>query len=67
MSTETSSPAVGPILLAFLAGAAAGAVLVALTTPKSGPDLRGTSRTWPAGPSSGPGTWPRAPPAPGRT
>jgi gas vesicle protein len=41
MSTETSSPAVGPILLAFLAGAAAGAVLVALTTPKSGPDLRG--------------------------
>jgi gas vesicle protein len=41
MNNETPSPALGPILLAFLAGAAAGAVLVALTTPKSGPDLRG--------------------------
>jgi gas vesicle protein len=30
-----------PTLLAFLAGAALGAVAVALTTPKSGPELRG--------------------------
>ena len=29
------------LLLTFLAGAAAGAVVVALTTPKSGPQLRG--------------------------
>lgn len=32
--------AMGTNLLLFLVGAAAGAVLVALTTPKSGPDLR---------------------------
>jgi gas vesicle protein len=32
--------ALGTNLLLFLVGAAAGAVLVALTTPKSGPDLR---------------------------
>jgi gas vesicle protein len=30
----------GAMLLTFLAGAAVGAVVVALTTPKSGPDLR---------------------------
>ena len=30
-----------PLFLTFLAGAAVGAVVVALTTPKSGPDLRG--------------------------
>lgn len=31
----------GSLLLAFLAGAAAGAVFMALTTPRTGPDLRG--------------------------
>lgn len=30
-----------PTLLTFLAGAAIGAVVVALTTPKTGPELRG--------------------------
>lgn len=36
---KTSSPA-GPMLLAFLAGATAGALLVGLITPKTGPELR---------------------------
>ena len=31
----------GTMLLTFLAGAAVGAVVVALTTPKTGPELRG--------------------------
>ena len=31
----------GSLLLAFLAGVAAGAVFVALTTPRTGPELRG--------------------------
>lgn len=42
MSQEnTNSSSVGPMLLTFLAGAAVGAVVVALTTPKTGPELRG--------------------------
>jgi len=41
MSQEHSSSYAGPMLLTFLAGAAVGAVLTALTTPKSGPELRG--------------------------
>ncbi|MBK8724947.1 MAG: YtxH domain-containing protein [Holophagaceae bacterium] len=40
MSREATYP-VGPMLLTFLAGAAVGAVVVALSTPKSGPELRG--------------------------
>ena len=40
MSQENSAP-MGPMLLTFLAGATLGAVLVALTTPKTGPELRG--------------------------
>jgi len=40
MSQESTSN-IGPMLLTFLAGAAVGAVVVALTTPKSGPELRG--------------------------
>jgi gas vesicle protein len=40
MSQENTSN-IGPMLLTFLAGAAVGAVVVALTTPKSGPELRG--------------------------
>lgn len=40
MSQETNS-SMGPMLLTFLAGAAVGAVVVALTTPKTGNELRG--------------------------
>lgn len=40
MSQEDTS-SVGTLLLTFLAGAAVGAVVVALTTPKTGPELRG--------------------------
>ena len=36
-----TKPSLGPTLLTFLAGAAVGAIVVALTTPKSGPELRG--------------------------
>ena len=39
MSEERGS--IGTSLLIFLAGAAVGAAVVALTTPKSGPELRG--------------------------
>jgi gas vesicle protein len=39
MSDERGS--IGTPLLIFLAGAAVGAAIVALTTPKSGPELRG--------------------------
>lgn len=35
-----NSPSIGPILVTFLAGAALGAVVVALTTPRTGPELR---------------------------
>lgn len=41
MTQEPSSPSLSTLLLTFLAGAAAGAVVVALTTPKTGPELRG--------------------------
>ncbi|GLH73401.1 hypothetical protein GETHLI_19030 [Geothrix limicola] len=34
----------GTTFLTFLAGAAVGAVVVALTTPKTGPELRGNLR-----------------------
>lgn len=43
MSQEHASlngPALGTMALTFLAGAAVGAIVVALTTPKSGPELR---------------------------
>lgn len=39
MSEDSGS--IGTPLLIFLAGAAVGAAIVALTTPKTGPDLRG--------------------------
>lgn len=39
MSDERGS--IGTSLLLFLAGAAVGAAVVALTTPKTGPELRG--------------------------
>jgi gas vesicle protein len=39
---DSKSTSYVPTLLTFLAGAAVGAVVVALTTPKSGPELRGT-------------------------
>jgi gas vesicle protein len=38
--SENNAPPVVPVLLTFLAGAALGAIVVALTTPKSGPRLR---------------------------
>lgn len=41
MQQEPQASPIGPMLLTFLAGAAVGAVIVALTTPKSGPELRG--------------------------
>ena len=41
MSQENTSSPAGPMLLMFLAGATVGALLVALTTPKTGPELRG--------------------------
>jgi gas vesicle protein len=40
MNQETSTSYL-PLLLTFLAGAAVGGVVVALSTPKSGPALRG--------------------------
>ncbi|HJU83012.1 MAG TPA: YtxH domain-containing protein [Holophagaceae bacterium] len=40
-TTLTTTPAMGTLALTFLAGAAIGAIVVALTTPKSGPELRG--------------------------
>ena len=39
MSEERGS--IGTSLILFLAGAAVGAAVVALTTPKTGPELRG--------------------------
>jgi gas vesicle protein len=39
MSEDRGS--IGTSLLIFLAGAAVGATIVALTTPKTGPELRG--------------------------
>src|SRR6478609_3836255 len=41
MNQESTSSSMGPMLLTFLAGAAVGAVVVALTTPKTGQELRG--------------------------
>ncbi|MDR3671323.1 MAG: YtxH domain-containing protein [Holophaga sp.] len=40
MSQEDTSSSVGPMLLTFVAGVAVGAVIAALVTPKSGPELR---------------------------
>lgn len=39
MSQDTSPP-LGTLALTFLAGAAVGAIVVALTTPKSGKEVR---------------------------
>jgi gas vesicle protein len=39
--SETKCSSYGSTLITFLAGAAIGAVVVALTTPKTGPELRG--------------------------
>lgn len=42
MNPETNpSPSLAPLAWTFLAGAAVGATVVALTTPKTGPQLRG--------------------------
>ena len=45
-SQENPSLSLGTMLLSFLAGAAAGAVVVALTTRKTGPDLRRRIRAY---------------------
>jgi gas vesicle protein len=37
---QNNAPSIGTVLLTFAAGAAVGAVVVALTTPKTGPGLR---------------------------
>ena len=42
MNQEDTSSSTGPMILAFLAGAALGAVVTALVTPKSGPDCAAT-------------------------
>lgn len=39
--SESKTSSYGLTLMTFLAGAAVGAVVVALTTPKTGPELRG--------------------------
>ena len=41
MSESTTCTPKGPMVLTFIAGAALGAVVMALSTPKSGPELRG--------------------------
>jgi gas vesicle protein len=41
MNQEESSSSIGPMLLTFAAGVAIGAVIAALVTPKSGPEIRG--------------------------
>lgn len=38
---SNASPKLGPMAMTFVAGATLGALVVALTTPKSGPELRG--------------------------
>lgn len=40
MSNDGSANAIGGLLIAFLAGAAVGAAVTALMTPKTGPQLR---------------------------
>jgi len=41
MNQENTNSSMGPMLLTFIAGVAVGAVITALVTPKSGPELRG--------------------------
>ena len=41
MSESNTSSSSGSMVLTFIAGAALGAVVMALTTPKTGPELRG--------------------------
>jgi hypothetical protein len=42
MSNENGGNALGALVIAFLAGAATGAAVALLTSPKSGPELRAT-------------------------
>ena len=44
--SEDRGPSGGSLLLAFLAGAAAGAVVALLTAPKSGRDMRESVGSW---------------------
>jgi gas vesicle protein len=41
MNQEDTSSSFAPMLLTFIAGVAVGAVITALVTPKSGPEMRG--------------------------
>lgn len=41
MNQQDTSPPFAPMLLMFIAGVAFGAVIAALATPKSGPEMRG--------------------------
>ncbi len=44
--SEDRGVSAGTLLLAFLAGAAAGAVVALLTTPKSGREMRESVASW---------------------
>jgi gas vesicle protein len=44
--SEDRGPSGSSLLLAFLAGAAAGAVVALLTSPKSGREMRESVATW---------------------
>ena len=44
--SETRVHSTGSLLLAFLAGAVAGATIAVLTSPRSGPEIRESLRRW---------------------
>ena len=44
--SEDQGPTGGTVLLAFLAGAAAGAVIALLTAPKTGREVRESVKSW---------------------
>jgi gas vesicle protein len=44
--SETRGHSTGSLLLAFVAGAVAGAAIAVLTSPRSGPEIRESLRRW---------------------
>ena len=44
--SETQGHSTGSLLLAFLAGAVAGAAVALLTSPRTGPEMRESLRRW---------------------
>lgn len=44
--SDDRGPNVSALLIAFLAGAAAGAAVALLTTKKTGPEMRESIKTW---------------------